>query len=92
VASQVPKTGPGAPAVWDSLPPKDLGHPPHTAEFGFHPVRLPDANPEYPLDVPGIVLAGKMLRGDGTPVSVSLVPIGARTAQLRRVTFPKTQL
>lgn len=69
----------------------DLALPATAQDGGFHPGNVSGANPEYPLDVPGIVLAGKMLRENGTPVSVSLVPIGARAAQLRRVTFPRAQ-
>jgi hypothetical protein len=47
-----------------------------------------DANSDYPLDNPGVSLVGEMLRKDGTPKPVTLVPMGAKNAQLRRVTFP----
>jgi hypothetical protein len=56
--------------------------------FGFAPRTAADANFDYPLDNPVDVLDGKMLRKDGTPASVTLVPMGARSARLRRVTFP----
>jgi hypothetical protein len=57
------------------------------AGFGFAPKTVTDANPDYPLDNPGVVLAGRMLRKDGSTASVTLVPMGAKNAQLRRVTF-----
>jgi hypothetical protein len=56
--------------------------------FGFAPKTVTDANSDYPLDNPVNVLDGKMLRKDHTPASVTLVPMGAKSAQLRRVTFP----
>ena len=58
-----------------------------SAGFGFAPKTVTDANPDYPLDNPGVVLAGRMLRKDGSTASVTLVPMGAKNAQLRRVTF-----
>jgi hypothetical protein len=56
--------------------------------FGFVPKPVADANPDYPLDNPRVVLAGSMLRRDGTSAPVKLVPMGAKNAQLRRITFP----
>ncbi len=59
--------------------------------FGFAPKRpsANGANPDFPLDNPPMVLGGKMVRpSDGTLVSVTLVPMGAQSARLRRVTFP----
>ncbi len=60
------------------------------AGFGFTPqrVKVASANPDRPLDTPPIVLTGKLVRElDGTLVPVTLVPIGAESARLRRVTF-----
>jgi hypothetical protein len=59
-----------------------------SAGFGFVPKAIMDANSDYPLDNPGVSLVGEMLRKDGTPKPVTLVPMGAKNAQLRRVTFP----
>ena len=58
--------------------------------FGFVPKRLSagGANPDFPLDNPLVELEGKLVREpDGALVSVTLVPIGAQSARLRRVTF-----
>jgi hypothetical protein len=58
------------------------------AGFGFSPKADLGANPDYPLDRPRIVLEGKLLGKNGAPASVTLVPMGAKNARLRRVTFP----
>jgi hypothetical protein len=59
--------------------------------FGFTPknVWASGANPDFPLDNPPVVLEGKLVRElDGALVHVTLVPMGAQSARLRRVTFP----
>jgi hypothetical protein len=59
--------------------------------FGFKPKRASAnvANPDFPLDNPPVELEGKLIReSDGALVQVALVPIGAQSARLRRVTFP----
>lgn len=56
--------------------------------FGFVPGSEANADPDYPLDSPSVFLSGKMLLNDGAPAAVKLVPMGARNARLRRVTFP----
>ncbi len=59
--------------------------------FGFTPKRASAAgsNPDRPLDDPPVVLEGQLVSEfDGTPVTVQLVPMGARSARLRQVTFP----
>ena len=62
--------------------------------FGFtpKPTTANGANPDfplYPLENPPVVLQGKLVReSDGTLVPVTLVPMGAESARLRRVTFP----
>jgi len=56
--------------------------------FGFAPKADSGANPDYPLDRPRIVLEGKLLGKKDAPAPVTLVPMGAKIAQLRRVTFP----
>ncbi len=59
--------------------------------FGFTPKRAiaNGANPDLPLDNPPVVLEGKLVRqSDGALVPVTLVPMGAQSARLRRVTFP----
>jgi hypothetical protein len=59
--------------------------------FGFTPkhASASGANPDFPLDEPPVKLAGNLVRdSDGTLVPVQLVPMGARSARLRRVTFP----
>jgi hypothetical protein len=68
----------------------DLALPPAkgAAGFGFSPKAALEANPDLPLDNPVICLTGELLRKDGTPRFVTLVPMGAKSAQLRRVTFP----
>ena len=46
------------------------------------------ANPDFPLDSPPVELEGKLVReSDGALVPVTLVPMGAKNARLRRVTF-----
>jgi hypothetical protein len=55
--------------------------------FGFAPVQIaagPDI--QQPFDAPIVALRGQMLRADGTPVDVELVPLG-NAPLLRRVTF-----
>jgi len=64
---------------------------PQAEGFGFRPKQLhvAGANPDRPLDNPPVVLEGKLVReSDGTLVQVTLVPMGAQSARLRRVTFP----
>jgi hypothetical protein len=59
--------------------------------FGFtpKPTSANGENPDLPLDNPSVVLEGKLIReSDGSLVPVTLVPIGAENARLRRVTFP----
>jgi hypothetical protein len=59
--------------------------------FGFTPKHAPasGANPDFPLDNPPVELQGKLVReADGALVPVTLVPMGAQSARLRRVTFP----
>lgn len=58
------------------------------AGFGLVPKTVAGANPDYPLDNPVVTLTGEMLHKDGTPTPVVLVPMGAKSTQLRRVTFP----
>jgi DUF1680 family protein len=55
--------------------------------FGLAPVQrsaAPDV--QRPFDTPAIVLRGRMLRADGTPVAIDLVPLG-NASLLRRATF-----
>lgn len=59
----------------------------HANGFGFQPGTVTDANPDYPLDHPIVTLTGEMVRKDGTPTPVTLVPFGSKNAQLRRATF-----
>jgi hypothetical protein len=59
--------------------------------FGFTPKHASTngANPDLPLDNPPVELEGKLVReSDGALVPVTLVPLGAQSARLRRVTFP----
>jgi hypothetical protein len=59
--------------------------------FGFTPKyrSASGANPDFPLDNPPVELEGKLVcESDGALVPVTLVPMGAQTARLRRVTFP----
>ncbi len=59
--------------------------------FGFKPKRASasGASPDSPLDEPPVELEGKLVReSDGALVPVTLVPMGAQSARLRRVTFP----
>ena len=56
--------------------------------FGFTPKAVAGTIPDFPLDNPPVVLEGALLRADGAFVPVTLVPMGAKNAQLRRVTFP----
>jgi hypothetical protein len=59
--------------------------------FGFTPQRASadGADPDFPLDNPPVELEGKLVRqSDGALVPVRLVPMGAQSARLRRVTFP----
>jgi hypothetical protein len=59
--------------------------------FGFRPRHSSanGANPDLPLDNPPVELEGKLVReSDGALVPVRLVPMGAQSARLRRVTFP----
>jgi hypothetical protein len=56
--------------------------------FGLTPVRItPGPDVRQPFDAPVIVLRGRMLRADGTPIAIDLVPLG-NAPLLRRVTFP----
>lgn len=54
----------------------------------FKPKTVAGTNPDFPLDHPPVVLEGTLLRKDGTLLPVTLVPMGAKGSQLRRVTFP----
>jgi len=56
--------------------------------FGFVPKAATGTNPDYPLDQPGTVLSGTLLRKNGQSAPATLVPIGAQSTRLRRVTFP----
>lgn len=59
--------------------------------FGFTAKRraAEGADPDRPLDNPPVVLEGKLVsESDGALVPVTLVPMGAKDARLRRVTFP----
>jgi hypothetical protein len=59
--------------------------------FGFTPKHTSanGANPDFPLDNPPVELEGKLVcEPDGALVPVTLVPMGAQCARLRRVTFP----
>ena len=60
--------------------------------FGFTPKHASPASgadPDFPLDNPPVKLEGKLVReSDGTLIPVTLVPMGAQSARLRRVTFP----
>jgi hypothetical protein len=59
--------------------------------FGFTPrhTSASGANADFPLDNPPVELEGKLVREvDGALVPVRLVPMGAQSARLRRVTFP----
>lgn len=56
--------------------------------FGFKPNPVSGSNPNLPLDNPLLVLKGKMFNKDGDLTPVTLVPMGSKEAQLRRVTFP----
>jgi hypothetical protein len=58
------------------------------AGLGLAPRTVSGSDPDYPLDRPRIVLSGEMLGKNGTPASVTLVPMGAASTRLRRVTFP----
>ena len=55
--------------------------------FGFAPVPVSSAASDRPFDAPTVVLRGRMLRADGTPAPMDLVPLGSAPL-LRRVTFP----
>jgi hypothetical protein len=56
--------------------------------FGLAPVQLVRGPAvRWPFDAPAIVLRGRMLRADGTPIAIDLVPLG-NAPLLRRVTFP----
>ncbi len=58
------------------------------AGFGLTPLQLSSgADITRPFDAPAVVLRGRLLRADGTPVAVDLVPLG-NAPLLRRVTFP----
>ncbi len=59
--------------------------------FGFRPrhTSANGANPDFPLDNPPVELEGKLVcQPDGVLVPVTLVPMGAQSARLRRATFP----
>jgi hypothetical protein len=59
--------------------------------FGFHARQcsVAGADPDRPLDNPPVVLEGNLVsKPGGVPVPVTLVPMGAEGARLRRVTFP----
>ena len=59
-----------------------------TTGFGFAPKNSSGTSADFPLDSPSTLVAGELLRKDGTATSVELVPMGAKSARLRRVTFP----
>jgi hypothetical protein len=55
--------------------------------FGLAPVQLVRGPAvRRPFDAPAVVLRGRMLRADGTPIAIDLVPLG-NAPLLRRVTF-----
>jgi DUF1680 family protein len=56
--------------------------------FGFRPTTVAGANPEFPLVNPPVVLEGTLLGKDNLPMPVTLVPMGTKSTELRRVTFP----
>jgi hypothetical protein len=59
--------------------------------FGFAATRSANAgaDPDRPLDSPPVVLQGALVSSpDGALAPVTLVPMGAEGARLRRVTFP----
>ncbi|MEI8042056.1 MAG: beta-L-arabinofuranosidase domain-containing protein [Verrucomicrobiota bacterium] len=59
--------------------------------YGLRPRSLvaTGVSPDRPLDNPPIVLEGKLVReSDHALVPATLVPMGAKSARLRRVTFP----
>jgi hypothetical protein len=61
----------------------------HAFGFAAKPVAVPGADQDRPLDNPPVVLEGKLVSSrDGRLVPVTLVPMGAAAASLRRVTFP----
>lgn len=60
----------------------------HDTGFGFVPRSRTDADPDYPLDSPSVLLTGEMSLTDGASAAVTLVPMGAQNTRLRRVTFP----
>jgi hypothetical protein len=72
----------GADAKLGLLPDK------RAAGFGFVPKAVEGTAGDFPLDNPPVVLEGSLLRTDDTVEHVTLVPMGARNTQLRRVTFP----
>lgn len=55
--------------------------------FGFAPRDVGGARSDYPLDNPPVVLEGSLHRRDGSMMSATLVPMGAKSTMLRRVTF-----
>ena len=65
----------------------DLFLPADKPVAGFAPKDVAGSNPDYPLDDPAVVVTGEMFRKDGEVTPVTLVPIGANTTELRRVTF-----
>lgn len=56
--------------------------------FGFAAKSVAGTNADFPLDQPGMVLGGKLIRKSGVETDVELVPMGAKSTRLRRVTFP----
>lgn len=56
--------------------------------FGLVAKSVPGGDPDFPLERPGVVLAGSLVGKTGVEAPVELVPIGAQSARLRRVTFP----
>ncbi len=58
-----------------------------TGTFGFVPKAVTGTNLDFPLDNPPIVLEGTLLNSKGAAVPVTLVPMGAQSTKLRRVTF-----
>lgn len=60
---------------------------PQAEDFGFVPKAIAGTDPDYPLDAPATVLEGKLLGKDGAIRAVTLLPMGAKSTELRRVTF-----
>jgi len=89
-ATSEPPVSSPVPAVHGGTYPSSLAADlflPEAPAFTLKPV-AEGTNPDYPLDNPVLVLTGEMKTSDGTPVAITLVPMGSENARLRRVTFP----